>query len=479
MKENSEELKDYLRDLQNWENDAKKKDRELNYQQLNDENTLPPIRNQISKRRKKKKKNTTVKDNGSIPKNKRISGFDYSAWDKFDVDKALKQIDGDDKNSSSSGEEADTEDEELEIEKNKQKALLEKDKGNEFFKRGKYDEAIACYTVGIENDPSNAILPANRAMALLKKNQLAAAEADCDLAISIDSTYIKAYLRRGSARIGLKKLELALEDFKKVLELDSENKQAKTEILRIEKELNKLNQKENNKEEIRPVDDSTKTGPCGDSVKTDVNINEIDKCIVKTIYKPPHLRSKKPLKKIEIKEILSDSEDIASEEKPKLSPNSIINTTDNSVSSETVNNSIIHTPKITENYNVRQEPPPIPSVPQTAYQFYAHWQALRNYPDVQYEYLKKIPPHQIPKLFHQSMEAEIFSNVIMILKDHLNEHDSFLYLKYLTEVGRFRTLSMFLSSAEKKAISQLLESAFSSNKYSDEEINIVKKSYEL
>ncbi|XP_023236830.1 RNA polymerase II-associated protein 3-like [Centruroides sculpturatus] len=444
-KENSEELKDFLRDLKNWETDAKKRDRELNVQKLSDENKLPPIRNQVSKCRKKKKKAVTENNNGSVAKNKRISSFDYSSWDKFDVDEALKQID-DDKNSSTS-EDADNSDDnsddELETEQRKQKALLEKDKGNEYFKQGKYDEAISCYSIGIENDPTNAILPANRAMALLKKNQLAAAEVDCDLALSIDSTYVKAYLRRGCARFGLKKFELAKEDFEKVLELDPDNKQAKNELLRIEKEIKKNNQKDqemmktNEKEVIQAI------WPSGDNEKSNTETSQEDKSIVKPIYKPPHLRSKKPLKKIEIEEVLSDSDESV-EENSTTSPNSLTNnsTTKNS------NTSIPETTKY-----IRKELPSIPSKPQTAYQFYAHWQTLRNYPDLQYKYLKKLSPELIPKLFHQSMEMDIFSNVIMILNDHLNENeDSFLYLKNLTQVGRFKTLAMFLSSSEKKGI---------------------------
>ena len=42
-------------------------------------------------------------------------------------------------------------------------------------------------------DPKNAVLPANRAMALLKKEQYGAAEADCTLALAIDRTYTKVY----------------------------------------------------------------------------------------------------------------------------------------------------------------------------------------------------------------------------------------------------------------------------------------------
>lgn len=41
-------------------------------------------------------------------------------------------------------------------------------KGNALFKEGKYEAAINCYTTGIQLDPSNAVLSANRAMCLLK-----------------------------------------------------------------------------------------------------------------------------------------------------------------------------------------------------------------------------------------------------------------------------------------------------------------------
>jgi tetratricopeptide (TPR) repeat protein len=51
------------------------------------------------------------------------------------------------------------------------------------FQKGDFKAAIDCYTKGIQCDPANPILPANRAMALLKTGQTAAAEADCTLAI--------------------------------------------------------------------------------------------------------------------------------------------------------------------------------------------------------------------------------------------------------------------------------------------------------
>ena len=43
--------------------------------------------------------------------------------------------------------------------------------GNEFFRSGQYVEAIEQYTRAIELDQTNAVFPANRAMALLKQHK--------------------------------------------------------------------------------------------------------------------------------------------------------------------------------------------------------------------------------------------------------------------------------------------------------------------
>jgi len=63
----------------------------------------------------------------------------------------------------------------------------------------------------------------------------AAAETDCLTALTLDPLYIKAHLRLGSARLGMKKFKEAKEVFEKVLILEPQNKKAKTEIELIEK----------------------------------------------------------------------------------------------------------------------------------------------------------------------------------------------------------------------------------------------------
>lgn len=78
--------------------------------------------------------------------------------------------------------------------------------GNAHFAAGRFVEAIECYTLAMNAAPRMAVLPANRAMALLKLRRYAEAEADCSAAIALDGGYTKAYLRRASARMELGRL---------------------------------------------------------------------------------------------------------------------------------------------------------------------------------------------------------------------------------------------------------------------------------
>ena len=161
-------------------------------------------------------------------------------------------------------------------------------------------------------DPSNAMLPANRAMALLKKYQYAKAETDCTLALSIDRTYVKAFQRRAAARTGLDKLEEAVQDYDEVLRLEPNNKAAINEKKKI---MEKMKKKEeivdpnNVQTDFNKFEDKlkgalaskpSKTGPQLTAVSSSKKSAEIS-----PISKPVHTRSNKPLKRIDIKEVSS------------------------------------------------------------------------------------------------------------------------------------------------------------------------------
>jgi Asp-tRNA(Asn)/Glu-tRNA(Gln) amidotransferase A subunit family amidase/Tfp pilus assembly protein PilF len=107
--------------------------------------------------------------------------------------------------------------------------------GNDAFRSGKYDEAVRWYSEAIKHNPEEAVYYSNRAMAHLKLGAYTAAETDCDAAIERDAYSVKAWLRRGSARLALGLLEEAEEDLQRVLELEPQNKQASEELARLQR----------------------------------------------------------------------------------------------------------------------------------------------------------------------------------------------------------------------------------------------------
>ncbi|XP_059833491.1 RNA polymerase II-associated protein 3 isoform X2 [Hypanus sabinus] len=224
VRHQAEELRDFMRELDGWEKDIKKKDEDLRRQSGV---SLPPIRNRDFKKKTNKKPVSQNNRKNGEKKATRIKSYDYKSWEKFDVDKVLEEMDKTD-----STPEPDTE-EEVDAEK----ALAEKEKGNNFFKEGKYDEAMECYTRAMTMDPYNPVFPTNRAATFLKMKKYAVAESDCNLAIALDKAFFKAYLRRGSARFKLNNLQGAKEDFEMVLSLDAGNFEATNELRKVNEAL--------------------------------------------------------------------------------------------------------------------------------------------------------------------------------------------------------------------------------------------------
>ncbi|NXH11947.1 RPAP3 protein, partial [Bucco capensis] len=235
MKQNAEELQDFMRDLESWEKDIKEVDSELRKQSGVPEENLPPIRNKAFKKKKKSKSKAPSKITTEENKKNKIKSYDYEAWGKLDVDKILEELDKEDSTHDSVSPESDSEEDGIHIDT--EKALAEKEKGNKYFKQGNFDEAIKCYTRGMHSDPYNPVLPTNRASAFYRMKKFSVAESDCNLALALDKNYTKAYARRGAARFALKNLQGAKEDYEKVLELDANNFEAKNELKKINQAL--------------------------------------------------------------------------------------------------------------------------------------------------------------------------------------------------------------------------------------------------
>ncbi|NXC54041.1 RPAP3 protein, partial [Aleadryas rufinucha] len=253
VKQNAEELQDFMRELESWEKDIKEVDSELRKQSGVPEENLPPIRNKAFKKKKKSKNKVPSKITSEENKKNKIKSYDYEAWGKLDVDKILEELDKEDSTHDSVSPESDSEEDGIRVDA--EKALAEKEKGNNYFKQGNFDEAIKCYTRGMHSDPYNPVLPTNRASAFYRMKKFSVAESDCNLALALDKNYMKAYARRGAARFALKNLQGAKEDYEKVLELDANNFEAKNELKKIDQA---LSSKESS--EQKEFEDAVRTG---------------------------------------------------------------------------------------------------------------------------------------------------------------------------------------------------------------------------
>jgi len=96
-----------------------------------------------------------------------------------------------------------------------EKAIAAKNRGNKYFKGGRYELAIKCYTEAIETCPKDksvdlATFHQNRAAAYDQMNDTSAVLSDCDTAINLNNKYVKALDRRAKT---LRKQAMKVENF--------------------------------------------------------------------------------------------------------------------------------------------------------------------------------------------------------------------------------------------------------------------------
>lgn len=192
-------------------------------------------------------------------KTERLSGYDFHAWEKFNVDEALASLEEEDSQlekeatkirlqKKRAAEEAARKREErhakaldvLRSEMNisaltsvqrkaragnsaiikiKAPELLvtqqqiffsvrEKQKGNESFRSGENEEAFTYYSRSLALDDAVPAVYSNRALVCLRTDKLDTAEDDCSRALFLDPGFSKARARRGIARLKSGKYDL-------------------------------------------------------------------------------------------------------------------------------------------------------------------------------------------------------------------------------------------------------------------------------
>ncbi|XP_059057915.1 RNA polymerase II-associated protein 3-like [Achroia grisella] len=503
VRENVKTLQTYMTDLQNWEAEMKRKEAALNG---DFEQDLPPVRSKV-------KKDKPVAPSKKLVK--RISSSDYQSWEKFDADKACEDIDMaevgpvslDSKNSQSAKQE-----------KLRDEAQHEKERGNAFVKKEKWDEAISCYSRAIELVQDDAIYYANRGLCYLKKDSLHQAETDCSEALRLDPTYVKAYQRRASARERLGSLRAASQDLNEVLKLEPHNHAARKQLEAIKARMGTKGLKSKSSPSSTPtLEDKPITSSKGKAQSKIIELSNapakeelspLDKwkngigegiTVITPVKKPPHLRSKIPLKSIPIQEIPLGK---TFPEKPPTRMK-IIDIEDNLSNGDTNNNDsnilddaklekidkgkgdaspesvkLITDVKVNEKQSrVQNMVPPVNSV-----QFMAEWKYLKGNDGARSDYLSIIEPSKIPTIFENALESDVLSDVLRTLYQHTDKFKGksvSAYLRGLCTVKRFSALAMFLSSNDKQVLTNLLQHCKTAENASDDEIADLKNKYEI
>jgi tetratricopeptide (TPR) repeat protein len=207
---------------------------------------LPPVRGkQAAGDTQSQLVRAPVEESAEQRKSKAIPAYDFRSWEKYDVDKALEEIDQDSERAKEQARKQREEQEKraaarkrelkslpksvelekLEPETRKLYAGYEKQKGNDCFKAAELEMALLHYTRSMAYDDTDAILYANRALVHLRLKNFAAAEDDCTRAILLDPGYMKGWSRRGMTRYRRGKYAESVQDFEQALRLEPGNKE--------------------------------------------------------------------------------------------------------------------------------------------------------------------------------------------------------------------------------------------------------------
>ncbi|XP_059021902.1 sperm-associated antigen 1 isoform X1 [Mustela lutreola] len=228
-------------DIKSWVSEIKKDENKMHFHETEAspamEDHLPPVRGSnscvhVSKERYSNSRRPKKK----IPR-------DYAEWDKFDVEKECSKIDEDYKEKTIVNNKSHLSKIETRIDTagltEKEKTFLathEKEKGNEAFNSGDYEEAVMYYTRSISVLPT-VVAYNNRAQAELKLQNWNSAFRDCEKVLELEPGNLKALLRRATTYKHQNKLQEAIEDLNKVLNVEPDNELAKKTLSEVERDL--------------------------------------------------------------------------------------------------------------------------------------------------------------------------------------------------------------------------------------------------
>ncbi|XP_068252568.1 sperm-associated antigen 1 isoform X2 [Nyctibius grandis] len=313
-------------------------------------------------------------------------------------------------------------------EKAEEKFKTLKNEGNDFVKKGKYEEAVNKYSECMKLNTEECTVYTNRALCYLKLYKYEEAKQDCDHVLQIEDSNIKAFYRRALAYKGLQNYQASVDDFNRVLLIDPNVLEAKKELEEVTQLLN--------------LDSSAVAGS-----------------------------QQKQRKKITIQEVTESDQ-----QEERRFPTSEDVVTDHVTSKERVQKSVPL--KTSEKLRI--------SEPSNAYDFGQIINAVNTNKDKAAcaDLLTITDPKKLPMLLSNKLEGEIFLIFIQSLDYYVVGKDPGLvyrHLFYLSKVERFKVVLALLSKNEKEQVQRLFDllSENWNHQYSLEDLESLKKVYEL
>ncbi|KAL9542172.1 hypothetical protein MBANPS3_008747 [Mucor bainieri] len=324
------------------------------------------------------------------------------------------------------------------------KAEAEKAKGNEYFGKKDYTNAILHYGRAIDLDPTVPVYFVNRAMAYLKTNSFLEAEKDCSRGLELQPKNVKALWRRGIALRELGRMNEARKDFETGLTIEPSNKSLLDELKKLPPAT----------AAAKPVQKPKSKKPEPVEHKRRLPINVIDEAYTKSkIVEQPTSQKKEPAATTSTPSV--KKMDPPKKPAPTPAPVQKVDTpTKKAV-----------TPPTQITTTTATKPPTVPlnfTCPRTNFEFERDWKTYKGRgDDILYQYFQIIPPREYPAIFKSSLESDQFEKMLDFVDTRYTKEktptDIYNVLWGLSRVQRIDMLIMFLDKKHQQVIQRLFD----------------------
>ncbi|KAH6566565.1 hypothetical protein BASA60_009421 [Batrachochytrium salamandrivorans] len=313
-------------------------------------------------------------------------------------------------------------------------ALVEKEKGNEYFKRKNYKRAVQCYTKSIDLNPADVVPIVNRAMANIKLFNWEDATKDCTMGLEIQPKNVKALWRRGISRRELGQFQIG---------------SRWQELQALEKAVDAQN---TGKESLTSSKDTVTTIPSPRRRRLVIQEPQRNHPHwIKRTLRPSLLENKPPSHKVTSPNKGPSQLSTKQEETSKV-PETLASSTPLMHAATT-----LHAPSTKSKSLSISEPL---KIPRSMFEYERDWKSLKNDLQCRYAYFKAIPPVNLPQIFKSSLETPYLCGILEVLKECYMQHETASLLLEtmlsITRIERFATTAMFLSRKDKQVVSDLV-----------------------